>query len=41
MREIDLATFAAAVAAGATVIDVREPHGYISRHVTGARERVS
>ncbi|MBT8226571.1 MAG: rhodanese-like domain-containing protein [Dactylosporangium sp.] len=37
MREVDLATFAAAVAGGATVIDVREPHEYAAGHVEGAR----
>jgi rhodanese-related sulfurtransferase len=37
MREVDLATFAAAVADGAMVIDVREPYEYIAGHVSGAR----
>ena len=37
MREVDLATFAAAVADGATVIDVREPEEYTAGHVAGAR----
>lgn len=37
MREVDLATFAAAQAGGATVIDVREPSEYTDGHVPGAR----
>ena len=37
MREVDLAAFAAAVADGATVIDVREPYEYTAGHVSGAR----
>lgn len=37
MREIDLATFAAAHADGAVVIDVREPNEYVDGHVPGAR----
>lgn len=37
MREIDLATFAAAHGDGAVVIDVREPFEYLSGHVPGAR----
>ncbi|HEX6499793.1 MAG TPA: rhodanese-like domain-containing protein [Micromonosporaceae bacterium] len=37
MREVDLDTFAAAHAAGAAVIDVREPIEYVSGHVPGAR----
>ncbi len=37
MREVDLGTFATAHAAGAVVIDVREPHEYLAGHVPGAR----
>ncbi len=37
MREVDLATFAAARADGALVIDVREPHEYVAGHVPGAQ----
>ncbi|MFG2058146.1 rhodanese-like domain-containing protein [Micromonospora sp. NPDC048930] len=37
MREVDLTTFAAAHADGATVIDVREPVEYVGGHVPGAR----
>ncbi|MFR9775758.1 rhodanese-like domain-containing protein [Micromonospora sp. MS34] len=36
MREVDIATFAAAHADGATVIDVREPAEYVRGHVAGA-----
>ncbi len=36
MREVDLATFAAARRDGATVIDVREPYEYLGGHVPGA-----
>ncbi len=35
--EIDIAEAAARHAAGATVIDVREPHEYVEGHVPGAR----
>ena len=34
--EIDLNTFAAAHAAGASVLDVREPFEYVAGHVPGA-----
>lgn len=37
MREVDLATFAAARADGAVVVDVREPFEYAAGHVPGAR----
>lgn len=37
MPEVDLRTFAAARAAGATVLDVREPMEYATGHVPGAR----
>jgi rhodanese-related sulfurtransferase len=37
MREVELATFAAAQANGAVVIDVREPGEYLSGHVPGAQ----
>ncbi len=37
MLEIDLGTFAAAHADGAVVIDVREPHEYVTGHVSGSR----
>lgn len=37
MREVDLATFARAHAAGAVVIDVREPMEYVMGHVPNAR----
>ncbi|NUT33421.1 MAG: rhodanese-like domain-containing protein [Hamadaea sp.] len=37
MREVDQAAFAAAHAAGAVVIDVREPGEYAAGHVPGAR----
>lgn len=37
MRETDLEAFAAAHAAGATVVDVREPAEYVAGHVPGAR----
>ncbi|KAB1117943.1 rhodanese-like domain-containing protein [Micromonospora aurantiaca] len=37
MREVDMATFSAAHADGATVIDVREPVEYVGGHVPGAR----
>ncbi len=37
MREVDLDSFAAAHAAGAHVIDVREPGEYVDGHVPGAR----
>jgi rhodanese-related sulfurtransferase len=37
MREVNLATFAAAHADGAVVIDVREPIEYVTGHVPGAR----
>jgi rhodanese-related sulfurtransferase len=37
MREVTQAAFAAAHAAGAVVIDVREPGEYASGHVPGAR----
>ncbi len=37
MREVDMRSFAAAHAAGATVIDVREPFEYLAGHVPGAR----
>jgi rhodanese-related sulfurtransferase len=36
MREVDLATFAAAHRDGAVVIDVREPFEYVAGHVPGA-----
>ena len=36
MREVDLATFAAAHRDGAVVIDVREPFEYVVGHVPGA-----
>ncbi|WP_149182540.1 rhodanese-like domain-containing protein [Streptomyces sp. TRM49041] len=36
-REVDLKTFAAAWAAGALVLDVREPAEYRAGHVPGAR----
>lgn len=36
MREVDLATFAAAHRDGAAVIDVREPFEYVTGHVPGA-----
>ncbi|MDO8107718.1 rhodanese-like domain-containing protein [Isoptericola sp. b441] len=36
MQEIDLETFARAHAAGAYVLDVREPGEYVSGHVPGA-----
>ena len=35
--ELDIRSFAAARADGATVIDVREPAEYLSGHVPGAR----
>jgi rhodanese-related sulfurtransferase len=35
--EVDLETFATALAAGATVIDVREPDEFAAGHVAGAR----
>jgi rhodanese-related sulfurtransferase len=35
--EVDLPTFAAAHADGACVIDVREPHEYVTGHVPGAQ----
>src|SRR5215207_4662440 len=35
MREVDLATFAAAHRDGAVVIDVREPLEYVAGHVPG------
>jgi rhodanese-related sulfurtransferase len=37
MHEVDLTTFAAAHAAGAVVIDVREPFEYVTGHIPGAR----
>jgi rhodanese-related sulfurtransferase len=37
MQEVDQATFAAAHADGAVVIDVREPNEYVSGHVPGAQ----
>jgi rhodanese-related sulfurtransferase len=37
MREVDLAAFVAAHAAGAVVIDVREPGEYVAGHVPGSR----
>lgn len=37
MREVNLAAFTAAHAAGAVVIDVREPSEYVAGHVPGAR----
>ncbi|WBC16446.1 rhodanese-like domain-containing protein [Micromonospora sp. WMMA1998] len=37
MQEVDLTTFAAAHADGATVIDAREPVEYLGGHVPGAR----
>jgi rhodanese-related sulfurtransferase len=37
MREVDLATFAAAQRDGAVVIDVREPFEYVTDHVPGAQ----
>lgn len=37
MREVDLAAFAAAHAAGAVVVDVREPAEYADGHVPDAR----
>ena len=37
MREVDLSTFAAALADGAVVLDVREPMEYVAGHVPGAR----
>ncbi|MFI5488594.1 rhodanese-like domain-containing protein [Micromonospora echinaurantiaca] len=37
MREVNLADFAAAHAAGAVVVDVREPFEYVEGHVPGAR----
>lgn len=37
MREVDLATFTAAHADGAVVIDVREPGEYVTGHVPGAQ----
>jgi rhodanese-related sulfurtransferase len=37
MHEIDLDMFAAAHADGAVVIDVREPHEYVTGHVSGTR----
>lgn len=36
MNMVDLATFAAAQADGALVLDVREPMEYVSGHVPGA-----
>lgn len=36
-RQIDIPTFAARRADGATVIDVREPMEYVTGHVPGAR----
>ncbi|MFB6816047.1 rhodanese-like domain-containing protein [Streptomyces sp. NPDC056347] len=35
MREVDLESFAADMAAGAFVIDVREPDEYVAGHVPG------
>ncbi|MFJ5831451.1 rhodanese-like domain-containing protein [Streptomyces sp. NPDC093089] len=35
MREVDLEAFAAGLAAGAFVIDVREPDEYVAGHVPG------
>jgi rhodanese-related sulfurtransferase len=37
MREVDLATFAAAHQGGAVVIDVREPYEYLGGHVPGSQ----
>ena len=37
VQEVDVHTFAAAHAAGAVTIDVREPDEYVSGHVPGAR----
>lgn len=37
MRDIEQAAFAAAVADGAIVLDVREPEEYAGGHVPGAR----
>lgn len=37
IRTVDIPTFAAAYADGATVIDVREPDEYAAGHVPGAR----
>ncbi|MEU8619614.1 rhodanese-like domain-containing protein [Streptomyces sp. NPDC048623] len=37
MREVDLNVFATELAAGAFVIDVREPDEYVAGHVPGAR----
>lgn len=35
--ELDLPAFAAAVADGASVLDVREPEEYVDGHIPGAR----
>jgi thioredoxin 1 len=35
--EVDLDTFAAALEAGATVVDVRRPDEFVTAHVPGAR----
>jgi rhodanese-related sulfurtransferase len=37
MREVDQASFAAALRDSAVVIDVREPYEYVTGHVPGAR----
>lgn len=37
MREVDLSTFATALADGALVLDVREPMEYVAGHVPGVR----
>ncbi|MFH9725065.1 rhodanese-like domain-containing protein [Streptomyces sp. NPDC017254] len=37
MREVDMGVFAAGLAHGAFVIDVREPDEYAAGHVPGAR----
>jgi rhodanese-related sulfurtransferase len=36
VREADIDTFAAALAAGAAVVDVRDPEEYVAGHVPGA-----
>lgn len=36
MRDIDIESFATVQAAGATVVDVREPAEYVTGHVPGA-----
>ncbi len=37
ISEVDVLSFTAAHAAGACVVDVREPHEYVGGHVPGAR----